>query len=268
MLSFARPAIMGILNCTPDSFYEASRISGTDAVLQRAEEMIRQGADILDIGGQSTRPGSVRVNVETELERVIAPLRAVRTRFPEAVISIDTYYARVAREAVQAGADLVNDISAGTLDPDLLDTVAGLDVPYVLMHMQGTPETMQQGPSYGNVTQDLLAFMHDNIARLRAKGICEIIVDPGIGFGKSAAHNFELIRNLRQLLTTGCPVLLGVSRKSFISRTLGVETAAALTGTIVLQTIGLMEGASLLRVHDVREAVQQVILWERVQGIS
>ena len=267
-LSFARPAIMGILNCTPDSFYPVSRTSGVDSLLHRAEEMLRHGADILDIGGQSTRPGSERIPVETELARVIAPVAAVRSKFPEAVISIDTYYARVAQEAVGAGADLVNDISAGTMDPDLIDTVAGLSVPYVLMHMQGQPGSMQQAPTYGNVTEEVLAFMLENLVRLRSKGIRDIIVDPGIGFGKTADHNFELVRNLGQFRTTGCPVLLGVSRKSFISRTLGVPPSDALTGTLVLQTIGLMEGASLLRVHDVREAVQQVILWEQCLGRS
>jgi dihydropteroate synthase len=216
LLVIEQPLVMGIINATPDSFYEGSRFSGTDAILSRCETMLNDGADIIDIGGQSTRPGSIQVNAEEELKRVIGPIEAIYNRFPGVFISIDTYYSQVANEAVAAGASIVNDISAGSMDKDLLPAVASLNVPYILMHMQGTPQTMAQNPQYKNVTQEVLDFFIQKISSIRKAGIKDVIVDPGFGFGKTIQHNFELLRNLSAFTMLNCPVLLGVSRKSNI----------------------------------------------------
>lgn len=255
-----KPLVMGIINATPDSFFAGSRHTGIDAILHQAERMLQEGADILDIGGQSTRPGSKTVSEEEELGRVVNGIEAIRQRFPNSFISIDTYYGRVAREAVTAGADMVNDISAGSLDVSMLPTVAALQVPYVLMHMQGMPATMQADPHYGDVTIDVLDFFIHRIPVLTAAGIRDIIIDPGFGFGKTIDHNFELLRNLSAFNILPHPLLLGISRKSTIYKTLGTTAESALNGTTVLNTIGLMNGAAILRVHDVREAIEAVRL--------
>jgi len=262
LLPLDKPLVMGIINTTPDSFYSESRQENTAAVLRKAEQMIRDGATILDIGGQSTRPGSEKLDPDAELQRVLAPVEAVSRAFPEVFISVDTYYAKVAREAVHAGASIVNDISAGSLDPAMISTVAGLKVPYVLMHMQGTPQTMQAQTQYENVTKEVLDFMIRKTDAIRQAGIVDIIIDPGFGFGKTIAHNFELLRNLPIFSMLHCPLLLGISRKSTIYKTLGVTAAESLNGTTVLHTIGLMNGASLLRVHDVKEAVEAIRLFD------
>ncbi len=254
--------MMGILNLTPDSFYGGSRITDTGSLLRTAEQMLKEGAGILDIGGQSTRPGSERIGAETELKRVIAPVEALHKNFPDAFISIDTYYASVAREAVAAGACLVNDISAGTMDPGMTETVAALSVPYVLMHMQGTPDTMHLNPQYENVTKDVLDFFIARVNALRLAGIRDLVIDPGFGFGKTITHNFELLRNLPVFRTLKTPILLGLSRKSMIWKTLGISPEEAMNGSTVLHTIGLVNGASLLRVHDVKAAVEAVRLWQ------
>lgn len=254
------PVVMGIINVTPDSFYSGSRREETDAVLRQAEKMLGEGARILDIGGQSTRPGSERLSAEEELTRVTEPIRAIQDRFPEAFISIDTYHARVAREAVAAGASIVNDISGGSGDPDMIKTVAELGVPYVLMHIKGTPANMHQIPPYEDVTRELLDFFIAKKNELTQAGIRDLIIDPGFGFGKTAANNFELLRNLRAFEISGTPLLLGISRKSFIYKTLGIAPEQALNGTTVLHTVGLLGGACVLRVHDVREAVECIRL--------
>jgi len=222
--------------------------------------MINQGADILDIGGQSSRPGSSPVGEDEELYRVIEGITAVYDHFPEAFISIDTYYSKVAVAAVAAGACMVNDISAGSIDINMHATVAALHVPYVLMHMQGTPQTMQELPRYENVTREVLDFFITKISYLKNAGIMDIIIDPGFGFGKSISHNFELLRQLSIFKITGLPILLGISRKSTIYKTLGITAEEALNGTTVLNTIGLMNGAHILRVHDVKEAKEAVRL--------
>jgi dihydropteroate synthase len=259
-----KPLVMGIINATPDSFYSGSRHQETDAILQQAEQMLKDGATILDIGGQSTRPGSEKVNVEEELKRVVAPVEAIHKNFPEAFISIDTYYAKVATEAVAAGACIVNDISAGSIDEDMITVVAALQVPYVLMHMPGTPQTMQQQAPYENVTKEVLDFFIKKKDELHKAGIHDIIIDCGFGFGKTAAHNFELLRNLSVFKMLDAPTLLGISRKSFIYKTLGITVEEALNGTTALNTIGLMNGTSILRVHDVKEAMQLVNLFEHL----
>jgi len=261
LLVVDKPVVMGIINVTPDSFYPGSRVA-PDAVLMQAERMLQQGAAILDVGGQSTRPGSERVSEEEEIERVVPAIEAIMRQFPGTLISVDTYHAAVAAAAVAAGAGIVNDISSGDMDKDMLSTVGKLHVPYISMHMKGTPDNMQQQPVYENVTLEVLDHFIQKIAACRQAGIRDIILDPGIGFGKTFAHNFELIRNLKVFAELGKPVLLGVSRKSTIYRTLGVTADEALNGTTVLNTIGVMQGAMILRVHDVKEAVEVVKLYE------
>jgi dihydropteroate synthase len=256
---------MGIINSTPDSFYAGSRFSGMDAILAQCERMIRDGATIIDIGGQSTRPGSTPISAEEELQRVIGSIGAIHRQFPETFISVDTYYAVVAKEAVAAGASLVNDVSAGTMDELMIPVVASLQVPYVLMHMKGTPQTMQQEAHYDDVTKEVLDFFIHQTARLQKAGINDIIIDPGFGFAKTIAHNFELLRNLSVFRILERPILLGISRKSTIYKTLQVTSEEALNGTTVLNTVGLMNGAHILRVHDVKEAREAVMLVEALK---
>lgn len=222
LLVIDKPVVMGIINITPDSFYRGSRYQGTDAVLEQAGQMLKEGATILDIGGQSTRPGSEKLNAGPELERIIEPIAAINSHFPDAFISVDTYYADVAKEAVAAGASIVNDISAGSIDTKMISTVAALQVPYVLMHMQGTPQTMQQQPVYENVTKEVLDFFIQKKDELQKAGIHDVIIDPGFGFGKTIAHNFELLRNLSVFKMLEIPLLLGISRKATIYKTLGI----------------------------------------------
>jgi dihydropteroate synthase len=253
-----KPLVMGILNVTPDSFYDASRVQGKDTLLRQAGKMLEEGAAFLDIGGMSSRPGADLVPVEEELSRVVPALEALHREFPEALLSVDTVWARVAREAVAAGACMVNDISAGRLDPALYETVAALQVPYVLMHMQGTPRTMQRDPHYDDVVVEVLDFLIAELGKLRELGLHDVIVDPGFGFGKSLSHNYQLLRNLRALQILETPVLVGLSRKSMVTRLLGVTPQEALNGTTALHLAALQQGAGILRVHDVKEAVEVV----------
>lgn len=262
LLVIDKPVIMGIINVTPDSFYSGSRFDDEHKILRQAEEMLKQGATILDIGGQSTRPGSEKISVNEELQRVIKPIEAIHKNFPDAFISIDTYYAKIVTEAIIAGATIVNDVSAGSIDENMVATVASLNVPYILMHMQGTPQVMQQQPVYENVTREVLDFLIAKKQMLHKAGISDIIVDPGFGFGKTITHNFELLKNLTLFAMLKAPILLGISRKSSIYKTLGTAAEEALNGTTVLNTIGLLNGASILRVHDVKEAVETVKLFE------
>jgi dihydropteroate synthase len=266
LLVVDKPVVMGIINTTPDSFYAGSRRSGIDAILAQAMQMLEEGADILDIGGQSTRPGSIQVSAEEELKRVIDGIAAINQKFPEAIISIDTYYSLVAKEAVNAGASIVNDISAGSMDEEMIPVVATLGVPYVLMHMQGTPQTMQQSPQYDNVTKEVLDFFIQRLDSLHKAGIRDIIVDPGFGFGKTIAHNFELLKDLSVFKILKAPLLLGISRKSTIYKTLGITVEESLNGTTVLNTIGLMNGAGILRVHDVKQAKEAIRLVDACLG--
>lgn len=262
LLTIDKPLVMGIINVTPDSFYRESRFQGTDAVLQQAEQMLKDGATILDIGGQSTRPGSERLSDAEELKRVAEPVRTIQEHFPQAYISIDTYHASVAKEAVAAGACIVNDISAGSIDKNMIGVVANMQVPYVLMHMKGTPQTMQQEANYDDVAKEVLDFFILKKKELEKAGIADIIIDPGFGFGKTIAHNFKLLRQLPVFKMLNRPLLLGISRKSSIYKTLGISPEDALNGTTVLNTIGLLNGAMILRVHDVKEAIEAIKLVE------
>lgn len=264
--SFRQPWIMGILNVTPDSFYEGCRAMDNDAVKARVRAIRDEGADCIDIGGCSTRPGSVPPSEEEETARLLSGISIVRSEWPEAVISIDTYRASVARKCIEAGADILNDISGGLIDDDMFATVADLQVPYILMHMRGTPATMGGLTDYTNVTADVITELAGRIKELRKLGVCDIIVDPGFGFAKTTDQNYELLSSLEEICRIGLPVLVGVSRKSMIWRPLGITPAEALPGTIALQTYAMVKGASILRVHDVAAAVQAREVVSRVKG--
>lgn len=261
LLVLDKPAVMGILNITPDSFYSGSRFDQHE-VLQKAEQMINEGAAILDIGGQSTRPGSDRLTADEELKRVLPAIEAIKKEFPSVFLSIDTYHAKVAAETVAAGIDMVNDISAGELDAAMLSTVASLKVPFIAMHMQGTPDTMQQNPTYENITREVVDYFIQKTAACKAAGIVDLILDPGFGFGKTINHNFQLLKSMEALQIFHVPILAGLSRKSTVWKTLKITPEEALNGTTVLNTIALTKGAAILRVHDVKEAVETITLFE------
>jgi dihydropteroate synthase len=252
---------MGIINATPDSFFGASRFNGAEEIVAEAEKMLNDGAGILDIGGQSTRPGSELISADEEIERVIPAIKAIAEKDPEVFISIDTFYSKVAIAAIDAGASIVNDISAGSMDNKMITTVAELKVPYILMHMKGTPQTMQQNAVYENVIREVLDFFISKTHELKKAGIVDIIIDPGFGFAKMIDQNFELLKNLSVFKMLDKAIMLGISRKSTIYKTLGVNADEALNGTTVLNTIGLMNGASILRVHDVKEASETIKLY-------
>jgi len=260
LLSLDSPVVMGILNRSADSFYSGSRFPDDTALLDRAEQMIAEGAEWLDIGGQSTRPGAELVGEEEELRRVVGAIDQMHRKWPDLTISVDTWYARVAAEAVAAGASVVNDISGGRLDPAMLPTVGGLGVPYICMHSKGTPATMNREAVYTNVVREVLDFFIARIEDCRLAGINDVILDPGFGFAKTRAHNWELLRQLDVFRLTGRPLLLGVSRKSTIYRELNIEPEEALNGTTVMHTIGLLNGAAILRVHDPRAAREAITL--------
>jgi dihydropteroate synthase len=260
LLPVTRPLVMGIINRAPDSFYSGSRFSDNTSLLQQVEKMVLDGADWLDIGGQSTRPGAPVIGEEDELRRVTDAIGLIHQRWPDLPVSVDTWYARVARESVAAGASIVNDISGGSLDPDMLTTVSGLRVPYVCMHMKGTPATMNQEALYEDVTKEVLDFFIRRMEDCRQAGINDVILDPGLGFAKTSVHNFEILRNLGVFKMTGKLILIGVSRKSTIYRTLGITPEQALNGTTVLNTIALLNGADILRVHDPKEAKEAITL--------
>ena len=261
LLSAEKPLVMGIINTTPDSFFEGSRQPATTALLQKAAQMLAEGASILDIGGQSTRPGSHLLSQEEELQRVIGPIAALHRQLPEAVISVDTFYAKVAAEAVAAGASIVNDISGGEMDAGMLATVAALKVPYICMHMRGTPQTMQQYTQYDNLVKEVIDYFISKLDNCKKAGILDVVIDPGFGFAKTIAQNFALLKDLSLLKILDKPLLAGLSRKGTVYKTLGTTAEEALNGTTVLNTIALQNGASILRVHDVKEAVEAVTLY-------
>jgi dihydropteroate synthase len=260
-LNLSTPAVMGILNATPDSFYNKGRDNDIGSLLQHAEKMLNDGASILDIGGASTKPGQPLINTAEELKRVLPVITAIRKSFPNAWISVDTYNSEVARQAVFAGADMVNDISAGAFDNDMLKTVAALDVPYITMHIQGTPETMQQNPHYDNVVAEVHRHLRMAINRCTDAGIKQIIIDPGFGFGKTVEHNYDLLKMLGKFNSLGRPILAGLSRKSMICKPLKISPEHALNGTTALNMASLLHGANILRVHDVKEAAETVKLY-------
>ena len=266
LLDLSRPVVMGILNVTPDSFFDGGRYTGVEAALKQAEKMLAEGATILDVGGVSSRPGAAEVSEKEELERIIPVIEGIKSHFSEAIISIDTWRASVAKAAVEAGASMVNDISGGQFDARMFETVAVLDTPYILMHIQGTPDTMQQNPHYEDVVTEVLDFFIQKIEKLRALGVKDIVLDPGFGFGKTVEHNYQLLKNLQIFPNvTGLPVLAGISRKSMICKVLKVNPENALNGTTALHMVALQQGAKILRAHDVRAAVEVVKLWEQLE---
>jgi len=261
VLDLSQPRVMGILNLTPDSFFADSRVQAPDDLLRRAETMLRAGAAVLDLGGYSSRPGAENISADEEKRRLVPAVDAVCRAFPEAFVSVDTFRADVAAEAVAAGADILNDISGGNLDADMLPTAGRLGMPYILMHMRGTPQTMTQHAHYdGDTVLELIRYFRDKLTELRRHGVVDVVLDPGFGFAKTPAQSHELLRRLRELQVLGLPVLAGLSRKSMVYKPLGLTPDAALTGTIAVNALALLNGARLLRVHDVAEAVQTIQL--------
>lgn len=256
---------MGIINATPDSFFSESRKTALDEILITAENMINDGATILDIGGYSSRPDAEDVSEEEELSRVVVPIETIKKRFPDTIISIDTFRSKVAKSAVESGADIVNDISAGHLDLKMLETVAEMNVPYIAMHMRGTPQTMKGLTDYEDLLLDVVKYFSSVINRCNQLGIKDVIIDPGFGFAKTAVQSFDLLNKLDHFHHLNRPLLVGVSRKSMIYRTLNLTAKEALNGTSVLNTVALLKGAAILRVHDVKEACEAVKLINKLR---
>lgn len=263
LIDLSQPKVMGILNLTEDSFFEGSRIDNLDLLLKKTEKMLNEGADFIDLGGMSTRPGAKEISVDEELHKVIPAVEQLVKNFPDILISVDTYRAKVAKASVEAGAALVNDISAGNLDEDLLKIVADLKVPYILMHMQGNPQTMQNAPQYEDVLVEVNQFFAAKIQTLKSLGVNDIILDPGFGFGKTLAHNYALMKNLNLIGFEEFPILVGVSRKSMLTQLLGISAKDALNATSVLHVFALQNGAKILRVHDVKEAKEAIRIWQQ-----
>ncbi|GAA4212156.1 dihydropteroate synthase [Pedobacter jeongneungensis] len=264
LIDLSTPKVMGILNITPDSFYSNSRTKTIDEALNKAAQFLNEGATFIDIGGYSSRPGAKDISEDEETDRLVPVVEVLAKEFPEAVISIDTFRAKVAEATILAGAHIINDIASGDMDEKMFETVAKLQVPYIMMHMQGTPQNMQQNPVYDNVLLEVIDYLAKKVAALKALHIHDVIIDPGFGFGKTTDHNYELLNRMEAFKIFKLPVLVGFSRKGMIYKTLGTTAAEALNGTTVLNTIALQKGASILRVHDVREAVECVRLVERL----
>ena len=257
---FESPCVMGIINITPDSFYTGYLPESVETILSIAGKMINDGAKILDIGGQSTRPGSKRISAKEEWERIAPVLENIRAKYPDILLSIDTYQSKVAEWSVYAGADMINDISGGEMDAHMIETVASLQVPYICMHMKGTPETMQSNTGYPDIAKELVDYFSAKLNACQRLGIHDIIIDPGFGFGKSITDNFKLLSDLHILKMLEKPLLAGLSRKSTVYKTLGISAGEALNGSTVLHTIALQKGADILRVHDVKEAMEAITL--------
>ncbi|QEC76488.1 dihydropteroate synthase [Mucilaginibacter ginsenosidivorax] len=265
LISLATPKVMGIINITPDSFYATSRKPSVDEALQQAGKMLADGAAFLDIGAYSSRPGAVDISAAEETDRLLPIVEAIVTAFPDAVLSIDTFRAPVAEAAVKAGAHMINDISGGTLDADMFATVARLQVPYILMHMKGTPQNMVQMAQYDDVFNEVLDYFVNKYQQLKQLGVHDVIIDPGFGFAKNQQHNYALMKRLQDFDVLELPLLTGISRKKMVYGLLGSTAADALNGTTVLNTIALSKGANILRVHDVKEAVEAVRVWGMCQ---
>ncbi|MGO4912129.1 dihydropteroate synthase [Leeuwenhoekiella sp. W20_SRS_FM14] len=262
LIDLSKPKVMGILNVTPDSFFDGGNYSSDSKLLNQTEKMLKEGATFIDVGAYSSRPGATDISVDEEQKRLLPVIESILKHFPATLISIDTFRAEVARKAIDAGAAIINDISAGMLDEQMLTTIADLQVPYIMMHMKGTPQTMAGLAHYDDVLTEVLFYLSERVAAARELGVNDLILDPGFGFAKTSSHNFELLNNAEKFEITGLPFLIGISRKGMIYKTLGISAAEALNGTTVLNTIALQKGASILRVHDVREAVQAIKLLE------
>lgn len=260
LISLEKPLVMGILNITPDSFYDGGKHKDMNNALKHVAKMLKEGANIIDIGAVSTKPGAEEVTQEEEEKRLIPILKKMTKEFPDTIFSIDTYRSSIARMSVDCGAQMINDISAGAFDKNMFRIISELQIPYIIMHIKGVPANMQNDPIYKDVVKEVIAYFSEKVAILRKMGVNDIIIDPGFGFGKTVEHNYELLRNLEYFSFFGLPLMVGVSRKSMINKALGIKSEDALNGTSVLNTIALMKGANILRVHDVKEAVEAVKL--------
>lgn len=266
LINFSHPKVMGILNITPDSFYKGCRVTNEEQIINRIKEIINQGADFIDIGAYSSRPGAEDVSEKEEMNRLHKVLTLIKDYFPKTIISVDTFRSQIAHECVtNYGVAMINDISGGELDKKMFTTIADLQVPYILMHMQGTPQTMQKCPNYLNIRKDLLLYFSKKIEQLRALKINDIILDPGFGFGKTLDHNYEIMSNLKDFQIFDLPLLIGISRKSMIYNFLKTTPDGSLNGTTILHTYSLMNGAKILRVHDVKEAVEAIKITEKLK---
>ncbi len=267
IVDFSDPKVMGILNVTPDSFYDGGRYITNDAIERRVEEIVSSGADFIDVGAASSRPGAKLIPPDEELERLEPALDIIRKRHPESIVSVDTYNSEVARNVAENyGVEIINDISSGTIDGRMFETIASIGVVYVIMHMQGRPENMHLNPVYDDVTNDVIHFFSEKTAGLKKLGVCDVIIDPGFGFGKSPEHNYRLVKDLDVFNFFDLPVLTGFSRKSMVYKLLGLPPEDALAGTIAFNTIALIKGADILRVHDVKEAVETVSVYKAMRG--
>ncbi len=266
-LDISSPVVMGILNITPDSFFNQGNWGSVDKQLRQVEQMLTDGASIIDIGAISTRPGASPVTKTEELNRLVPSLKAIRHRFPECFLSVDTFFPMVAQEAVSLGADMINDIYGGRYDGKMFEIIGKSNVPYILMHMKGKPDTMQINPEYQDIVAEVAYFFDHQAQKLRELGASQIVIDPGFGFGKTIDHNFELLERLQEFESLGFPLAVGISRKSMIRKTLGIPADEALNGSTVLNTVALLKGANILRVHDVKEAMEAVKLTEAVGGL-
>ena len=265
-ISFDKPLVMGILNLTPDSFFDGGQYIDTDSILKRAKQIVDEGADIIDLGAYSTRPGAEDIDVEEEWRRIQPALACIRKELPNTILSIDTFRSELVKRAInEFGACIVNDISGGTLDDNMFETIAELQVPYIMMHIKGTPQSMQTQTDYKDLMGELLEFFQDRVKQLNDLGAKDIIIDPGFGFAKTLEHNYEIMAKLREFKSLNVPLLIGVSRKSMIYKLLGGEAKDSLNGTTALNMVALMGGANILRVHDVKEAVECVKLYNKMQ---
>ncbi|HRF14571.1 MAG TPA: dihydropteroate synthase [Bacteroidia bacterium] len=268
LVNLQTPRVMGVLNLTPDSFYDGGKYNSEDAILAQVALMLNEGATFIDIGGSSSRPGSRMPSVEEEWSRTGKAITLIKQHFPEVLISVDTVYSAIARRAVDSGACMINDVSAGLIDSRMIETVAALKVPYLMMHMKGLPENMQDNPVYDDVLKEIIDFFSKQLSLCRNFGITDILIDPGFGFGKTIEHNFELLSKLNLLKIVGLPVVAGLSRKGMIWKTLDVSPAEALNGTTALNMVALMNGARILRVHDVKEAMQCIKLFNKLDAAN
>ncbi|MBK7310849.1 MAG: dihydropteroate synthase [Bacteroidia bacterium] len=266
-LNFEQPLIMAIVNLTPDSFYDGGKYDSVKDVLADVSQKIKAGAHIIDIGAASSRPGAKEISELEEWERLEKPLEAIRKEFPNIIISVDTYRSSIAKKSADLGADMINDIAAGDKDPKMFETMAALDIPYVLMHMKGDPEHMQKDPVYSDVVAEVKNELKAKIQKLESLGIKKLIIDPGFGFGKNTEHNFKLLKHLPELSSLTYPILVGVSRKSMVNKVINTSPVTALNGTTVLHTIALLNGAKMLRVHDVSEAKQAIELVQYYKNV-
>ncbi|MDB5133215.1 MAG: dihydropteroate synthase [Mucilaginibacter sp.] len=262
LIDLSSPKVMGVINLTPDSFYAGSRAQGIETALQKAEKMLNEGATFLDLGAYSSRPGADDISMQEETDRLLPVVDAMVKRFPEAILSIDTFRSQVAEAAINAGAHIINDISGGQLDGDMFATVARLKVPYILMHMKGTPQNMVHKADYTDVFAEVYDYFTEKYHQLKQLGVHDVIIDPGFGFAKKPEHGYTLMGRLQEFAILQLPVLVGISRKKMIYGQLGISADEALNGTTVLNTIALTKGANILRVHDVKEAMEAVKIWE------